>query len=131
MNHDLHSDFSKEEKFRQILSEPKMKNNSNIISQIESTQTLSKINLQNMSSENITGTYICSGQCSMDSCQKKVVYQMIGKCKYCQLSFCQNHRLPENHCCLQLDDCREIKYQQNKNMVKNSVIRPSKLKWEI
>ena len=41
--------------------------------------------------------------CDYLECYDKIL-KLIGKCNYCQLSFCSIHRLPEKHNCVKLDE---------------------------
>jgi predicted nucleic acid binding AN1-type Zn finger protein len=43
------------------------------------------------------------GRCNFPDCNLKIL-KLIGECKYCKNSFCSNHRLPETHLCLKLQD---------------------------
>ena len=40
---------------------------------------------------------------------------IIGNCKWCNLHFCNTHRLPESHCCIQLNDCKNSAFNINQN----------------
>ena len=44
-------------------------------------------------------------KCHMQECFKKNTL-VIGDCKFCNNSFCCNHRLPEVHDCTNLDDVK-------------------------
>ena len=54
--------------------------------------------------------------CSLNCCNNKVV-KILGDCKWCSLSFCSEHRLPESHCCPNYDDCRKNSFNKNAKLV--------------
>merc|ERR1711959_732709 len=43
--------------------------------------------------------------CGVDGCKDRVV-MIVGDCKWCHLSFCQKHRIPETHACTAMKDCK-------------------------
>merc|ERR1712167_3951 len=56
------------------------------------------------------------GGCAIDGCTGRVV-ALIGDCKYCKKSYCQEHRLPESHACPELKSCRERAFDLNAGKV--------------
>jgi len=61
-------------------------------------------------------------RCMNDKCNTIVQFAMkeLGKCKYCNNIYCSEHRLPEDHKCINLDKCKEASF--NINAGKNSDI---------
>jgi predicted nucleic acid binding AN1-type Zn finger protein len=53
--------------------------------------------------------------CNYDDCNKKLnpTICMIGKCKYCEYIYCSNHRLPENHNCVNQEGSNKRDYDIN------------------
>ncbi|KAK6064729.1 AN1-type zinc finger protein [Seiridium cupressi] len=51
-------------------------------------------------------------RCKADDC-KEAVQRMFGDCGFCQRQFCAKHRLPEDHTCSGLDDCKKMAHEQN------------------
>ena len=43
----------------------------------------------------------------------------IGLCKWCQKTFCINHRLPESHNCIGLQNCKKQAFEINKKKIGN------------
>jgi len=54
-----------------------------------------------------------SKQCSFDTCSKKPLVGL-GDCKYCSGKYCGAHRLPEDHLCSNLQDCKNASFDKNK-----------------
>ena len=50
--------------------------------------------------------------CSIENCRGRVVF-MIGDCKWCNLKFCQEHRIPEAHACSGIEKCKQTSWDQN------------------
>jgi predicted nucleic acid binding AN1-type Zn finger protein len=44
--------------------------------------------------------------CDFINCNGKKLI-IIGKCSYCSLTFCKTHRLPEQHVCGSLQECKD------------------------
>merc|ERR1711967_174601 len=57
-----------------------------------------------------------SGGCGIEGCDGRVVL-LVGDCKWCKLSFCQAHRIPEAHCCPNIKDCRAQSFANNADKV--------------
>ncbi|EIE88012.1 hypothetical protein G6F46_001880 [Rhizopus delemar] len=51
-------------------------------------------------------------RCAFQSCSEKPV-KIIGNCRYCQSNFCARHRLPEDHLCENLTNCKQAAYERN------------------
>ncbi|KAG1195665.1 hypothetical protein G6F35_013146 [Rhizopus arrhizus] len=51
-------------------------------------------------------------RCAFQSCSEKPV-KIIGNCRYCQSNFCVRHRLPEDHLCENLTNCKQAAYEKN------------------
>jgi len=58
------------------------------------------------------------GGCAIDGCDGRVVL-LIGDCKWCKMSFCQAHRIPEAHACPGLKDCKAESFAINAAKVGN------------
>ena len=54
--------------------------------------------------------------CAMSCCNNKVV-KVLGDCRWCNLSFCSEHRLPETHCCPNYEDCKKNSFDKNAKLV--------------
>ena len=53
-------------------------------------------------------------KCQNQDCKKNVDI-IVGDCNYCKKNFCQKHRLPEDHSCQNLEDCRKSAFTKNSN----------------
>ncbi len=53
-------------------------------------------------------------RCNLEGCNKPQSI-IVGNCKWCNLHFCNTHRLPESHCCTQLNDCKNSAFNINQN----------------
>ncbi|KAI0134722.1 AN1-type zinc finger protein [Xylariales sp. AK1849] len=51
-------------------------------------------------------------RCKADDC-KDAVQRMFGDCGFCERQFCAKHRLPEDHKCAGLDDCKKESHDRN------------------
>ncbi|KAH8671108.1 AN1-type zinc finger protein [Xylariales sp. PMI_506] len=51
-------------------------------------------------------------RCKAEDC-KDAVQRMFGDCGFCKNQFCSKHRLPEDHMCSGLDDCRKESHDRN------------------
>ena len=51
-------------------------------------------------------------RCNVKGCKGRIVL-MIGNCKWCNLDYCQEHRIPECHNCSGLDDCKKNSFERN------------------
>ncbi|EKX35317.1 hypothetical protein GUITHDRAFT_155544 [Guillardia theta CCMP2712] len=51
-------------------------------------------------------------RCVVKGC-KEYYMQIAGDCQYCDLKFCPDHRLPEEHACKNLCLCKEDAYNKN------------------
>jgi len=52
-------------------------------------------------------------KCCFEVCPKKIAV-IVGDCKFCQKSFCTQHRLPEAHACPNIQACRQQSFDKNK-----------------
>ncbi|EJU05386.1 hypothetical protein DACRYDRAFT_19903 [Dacryopinax primogenitus] len=52
-------------------------------------------------------------RCQFTGCTSAAL-RMIGECPNCSLNFCASHRLPEDHICPKLSDCRQQAFERNK-----------------
>lgn len=77
-----------------------IKNSENIFSIISTTEKIYYIIIKN--------------KCALCSSKSATI---VGDCKFCNCSYCLNHRLPEDHKCINLNVCRENSYNLNKNKV--------------
>merc|ERR1712070_327874 len=50
--------------------------------------------------------------CALDGCDGRVV-TLVGDCKWCSMSFCQAHRIPEAHACPGMAACRASSFDIN------------------
>ena len=64
-------------------------------------------------------------RCKFSDCNLKTL-KLIGECKYCKNSFCSNHRLPETHSCLKLQDIILKERNELSNRLENNRIKFSK-----
>ena len=69
--------------------------------------------MNNNSTENIKKKKKTS-KCCLKDCNKKQNI-IIGNCKWCNLYFCNTHRLPESHFCTKLNDCKNNAYNINQD----------------
>ena len=64
--------------------------------------------------------------CNCEDCKSKA-NKMIGFCKFCNLFYCLNHRLPESHMCINLVDCRTEHRNRNTEKLMNERCVASKI----
>lgn len=64
--------------------------------------------------------------CSFENCNARVVF-MIGDCKWCNLKYCQEHRIPEAHYCSGLDKCKQNSFDINASSVNSMKCVSSKI----
>ena len=55
-------------------------------------------------------------KCHYPDCSNKAII-LVGDCKWCLGSFCHQHRLPEEHKCINLSDCKQKSFDINANLV--------------
>ena len=53
-------------------------------------------------------------RCAFPDCKKKCA-PIVGDCKYCLSKFCSTHRLPEEHNCSQMAQCKQFSFNANQN----------------
>ena len=51
-------------------------------------------------------------RCCIFNCNGRVV-KIIGNCRWCSSKYCQKHRLPEDHSCSGLLDCKKQSFEKN------------------
>ena len=51
-------------------------------------------------------------RCDLEGCNEPQSI-LIGVCKWCNLHFCKNHRLPEQHMCSGLSKCKDVAFNNN------------------
>ena len=54
-------------------------------------------------------------RCNVKGCKGRIVL-IVGHCKWCDLDFCQEHRIPESHNCCNLAKCKEESFKKNKEL---------------
>jgi len=60
-------------------------------------------------------------KCILENCNNKI--SIIGECKWCNQHFCNQHRLPESHLCINLNDCKKNAFTSNQNTLnKNKTV---------
>lgn len=57
-------------------------------------------------------------KCGVEGCKGRVV-QIIGTCKWCSKTHCQEHRLPESHMCHRIQSCRDSAAEMNRRNLEN------------
>jgi len=67
-----------------------------------------------------------SKRCYSNDCKSKI-NKVIGHCKYCEYNFCGPHRLPENHDCENIHDCRDEAYLVNEQRLIDGKIKSQKI----
>ena len=50
-------------------------------------------------------------RCFYQKCHQKVAL-VVGTCRYCNSSYCLKHRLPEEHTCKNMNDCKVCMIQE-------------------
>lgn len=55
-------------------------------------------------------------KCQLEICSTKCAI-IIGYCSYCKNNFCGQHRLPEDHMCENMEDCKKKKFNLNAKKV--------------
>ena len=57
-------------------------------------------------------------RCNVKGCKGRIV-ALVGHCKWCNLDYCQEHRIPEAHMCIKIEDCKKDSFAKNEAL--NSV----------
>lgn len=57
-------------------------------------------------------------KCNFEDCNNPLSI-IIGQCKWCNICYCSQHRLPESHLCKNLRDCKDAAYDLNENKLFN------------
>jgi len=50
--------------------------------------------------------------CPMENCNNKI-HELLGNCKWCSNCYCTEHRIPEAHFCVKIQDCRQNSFNKN------------------
>ena len=53
-------------------------------------------------------------KCKIEGCKGRVT--CVGHCKWCNLDYCQEHRIPEAHSCSGLQDCKTESFKKNEEL---------------
>ena len=58
-------------------------------------------------------------QCPFGNCENKITVQsqLLGYCRWCNKTFCCEHRMPETHNCENYEDCRKSSFDKNAKLV--------------
>lgn len=86
---------------------------------LEGNELENNFDLSNLNKDYINIKLIKKGKtqnkCSFDNCNEKI--SIIGECKWCQLKFCNQHRIPECHKCINFSDCKEASFNKNAQLL--------------
>ena len=66
-------------------------------------------------------------RCCIFNCNGRVV-KIIGNCRWCSSNYCQMHRLPEDHECSGLVDCKKQLFEKNAIQLEKNKCIASKVK---
>ena len=57
--------------------------------------------------------------CPFEDCQTKITAQseLLGYCRWCNKTYCCQHRIPESHKCNNYDDCKKSCFDKNAKLV--------------
>ncbi|EAU88610.1 nuclear protein [Coprinopsis cinerea okayama7 len=61
----------------------------------------------------------CQFHLGTDSQCSSAALRIVGSCPHCQAQFCGSHRLPEQHECTHLQDCRQQAFERNKTKLES------------
>ena len=64
-------------------------------------------------------------KCNFSDCKKKAA-MLIGDCKYCSSKYCACHRLPEDHQCSGMENCRQAHFDKNQTTLMEGKVKPNK-----
>lgn len=65
-------------------------------------------------------------RCPFENCSSKK-NEILGKCKYCDNTFCTVHRFVEAHFCKNISKCYDEKYNDNNIKLMNDKVSSKKL----
>lgn len=89
-----------------------------------STETTSEKNLDSKARQPRKKRKLAS--CHIEGCSGRVV-PLMGDCKWCRHSYCQEHRLPEAHQCESLVQCNRAAREANDERLREGRCVASKL----
>lgn len=64
-------------------------------------------------------------KCNHTECNEKI--SIIGDCKWCSHKYCNQHRLPETHCCTNFNDCKKASFNKNADLLNGSKCNVKKI----
>ncbi|KAH9484242.1 AN1-type zinc finger protein TMC1 [Psilocybe cubensis] len=69
----------------------------------------------------------CQAGVGTDSRCSSAALRIVGECPQCSSHFCGTHRLPEQHNCSNLENCRQQAFERNKNKLESERTVASKM----
>lgn len=64
--------------------------------------------------------------CDLKECKLKRC-RISGECRFCTFSFCATHKMPEEHSCTNLNQCKQEANQKNATQLENGKVQRSKI----